>query len=193
MHKSEWYNLLPTQADNTRLNKVLSADAAPKLPFRQVLLISKKKRWQESACIFSVLTFISMQWKIQFLSLPSSFQRGELLVTWRSRGTLYCEDDICQDRRVKEQPERSTVQPLYLVRLAVLQTVYLQIKLSTKAIMYSCPQKEKKKSDYKTSFMWGNQATVFHHLFYLILPNSILHICYSATLLIISAPGPIHF
>lgn len=58
---------------------------------------------------------------------------------------MYCEDDICQDRRVKEQPERSTVQPLYLVRLAVLQTVYLQIKLSTKAIMYSCPQKEKKK------------------------------------------------
>lgn len=54
-------------------------------------------------------------------------------MTWRSRGTLYCEDDICQDRRVKEQPERSTVQPLYLVRLAVLQTVYLQIKLSTKA------------------------------------------------------------
>lgn len=43
MHKSEWYNPLPTQADNTRLNKVLSADAAPKLPFRQALLISKKK------------------------------------------------------------------------------------------------------------------------------------------------------
>lgn len=37
--------------------------------------------------------------------------------------TLYCEDDIRQDRCIKEQPERSIVQLFYLVRAAIPQIV----------------------------------------------------------------------
>lgn len=82
------------------------------------------------------MVLVLMQQKTRPSSFPLLLQRGHKLEEqwcpceqkqWYC--TLYFEDDISQDRRIKEQPERSIVQPLYLVRSAVLYSVQLQNNL----------------------------------------------------------------
>lgn len=88
MHKSEWYNPLPTQADNTRLNKVLSADAAPKLPFRQVLLISKKKGGRKVHAFSQFWLLSRCSGKYSFYHFPVPFREENCW--WHGEGEVPC-------------------------------------------------------------------------------------------------------